>query len=371
MICNFHDEVVTCYSELLQSIQKKYLQIFDKPTTIPDHFAGLDLGHVGSLEDLKFSVSLTNGLRDFVKQNGLQRTAKHILPTMVSMWNATKGGVDQTSRYLKEVQTDMDHALSPTQRLWVRTIKLWLLNCCHICRNANIHKLNTSGKLKGWKTYRKLSVASLSFEDFLVEASEALSDFCLPGGGVGPCIDIQSTKLNECDNDTELPMQNSGEKRRRFSKGTTVYNHRKAWSDDAQKVRCRLAKAWRKQGLGEDDGENHEHRPIPLDKRTTKCVLCCKLCFSTDGKVFIRDKYHLGNMDAKSQVDTIETRDYGRQGNGASVKCSVCAVHLCHSKPRFPNGTQSCFDLWHQVSNVMTGNSNHNLRPCHIPNPNP
>jgi hypothetical protein len=68
VICQFDDEVVTCYSELLQSIQKKYLEIFDKPTTIPDHFAGLDLGHVRSLEDLKFSVSLTNGLREFVKQ---------------------------------------------------------------------------------------------------------------------------------------------------------------------------------------------------------------------------------------------------------------------------------------------------------------
>ena len=83
--------------------------------------------------------------------------------------------------------------------------------------------------------------------------------------------------------------------------------------------------------MGKDDGENHEHGPIPLNKRTTKCVLCCKLCFSTDGKVFIRDKYHLGDTNAKSQADTIETRDYGRQGNGASVKCSVCAVHLCHS----------------------------------------
>ena len=116
-------------------------------------------------------------------------------------------------------------------------------------------------------------------------------------------------------------------------------------------------------GVGEDDGQTHAHDPIPLVKRTTKCVLCCKLCFSLEGKVFVRNKFHSGKALEDPDRMELDKRDVGRQGNGATVKCSVCAVHLCNVKGRFPGTTIPCFQLWHTVENLMLGITE---TMCHI-----
>ncbi len=88
----------------------------------------------------------------------------------------------------------------------------------------------------------------------------------------------------------------------------TAYNHRKAWSDDPLKVRCRLSKYWREQGLGHDDGLPHLHTAELLVKRTTRCVLCCRLCYNPVGKIYIRDTFHLHS----AEDDEMSKQDVGR-----------------------------------------------------------
>ena len=132
--------------------------------TVPGNYVLNNAGQLQSIKDLLFSISLTNGLRKLVSDNGPQRTARQLLPVIVSMWNATKGGVDQTSRYLKDTEADMDKFLTPTQRLWIRTIKIWLLNACHLYRNAKAYKTYVTGRIQGWRQYRRIATSVMTFQ---------------------------------------------------------------------------------------------------------------------------------------------------------------------------------------------------------------
>ena len=60
----------------------------------------------------------------------------------------------------------------------------------------------------------------------------------------------------------------------------------------------------------------------------------------------------------------MEKKDVGRIGNAATHTCSVCAVHLCNGKGRFPGSSMSCFDLWHCVPNLLTDKRTETL--CHV-----
>ena len=112
--------------------------------------------------------------------------------------------------------------------------------------------------------------------------------------------------------------------------------------------------------MGQDDSLAHLHTAVPLEKRTTRCVLCCKLCYNPQGKIYVREKFH----NQQDEVDELEKKDVGRVGNAATHTCSVCAVHLCNGKGRFPGSSMSCFDLWHCVPNLLTDKRTETL--CHI-----
>ena len=166
-ICRYGIEVIRDHMTLMSGVRSNYLSIFDHIQTVPVNYVLNNAGPLRSLKDLHSSISLTNGLRKFVKDNGPQRTARQILPVIVSMWNATKGGVDQTSRYLKDTEASMDAYLSPTQRLWIRTVKIWLLNALHLYRNAKVYKADVTGKIKGFRQYRRMTTSVITFQVYV------------------------------------------------------------------------------------------------------------------------------------------------------------------------------------------------------------
>jgi hypothetical protein len=71
-----------------------------------------------------------------------------------------------------------------------------------------------------------------------------------------------------------------------------------------------------------------------------------------------------GTDDAHS--GDMKKRDVGRQGNNASVKCTVCNVYLCDKKGRFPTSTKTCWELWHSVPDFVKGGAE---TLCHLRNP--
>jgi hypothetical protein len=142
--------------EFIAGIRNTYLGI-------NDHVQEKNLGYVGSMHNLKFSISLTNGLRKLVMKKGVQRTPKQILLLIVSIWNSTKGGVDQTSRYLKHTQAEFDKFLSPTQRLNVDAghKNLAVERVPHVQKRTGVQRW----EIQGWKQFRKMASEVITFED--------------------------------------------------------------------------------------------------------------------------------------------------------------------------------------------------------------
>jgi hypothetical protein len=160
----------------------------------------------------------------------------------------------------------------------------------------------------------------LSFQDFLFDASEELGNFLLPGGeqvhvvsGViktltqtltltrtflcvmySSCVPkIWAQKANKSVSpDEESTHGDADNCKRKRKSGVTKYRHRVDWVNDRQKQRCRLASVWRIMSP-EDDGQLHLHQKVVVgDKKTTRCVLCCRHCFDPTGSVYDRNSFH-------------------------------------------------------------------------------
>lgn len=150
-ICDFSDDIRANHLRLMRGIWDEYLTQFEHIEGLPNAYRTQGLGYVGSFEDLQFGISLTNGMRAFIEKEGCQRTAKDILPVSVAAWNAMKGGVDITSRYLKTAQADMEKSCSPTQRIYIKIIKMYLLNAFRLRTNAMVFEEEMAGSYKSWQ----------------------------------------------------------------------------------------------------------------------------------------------------------------------------------------------------------------------------
>ena len=155
VVLDFDDEVRDTHLKVMNGIWKEYLWIYNDPHHLPDHFQNVNLGYVGKFEDLQFSIALTNGLRELVKKEGCRRTAKDIVPLGISTWNHLKGGVDITSRYLKDCQAEMEAYCTPSQRIFLKIIKMYLLNAFRIHCAANTYEDLAEGHITSWKELRR------------------------------------------------------------------------------------------------------------------------------------------------------------------------------------------------------------------------
>ena len=265
-----------------------------------------------------------------------------------------KGGVDVTSRYLKDCQAEMEGHCSPTQRIFLKIIKMYLLNAYRLyCATQTFEDL-ADGHIISWKHLRKQMNRTTTFQDFVREASEVLGDFMLPGGesvwkNITP-QDSEAKKWYSSDSDNnqegaERPPKKAPKRDRKVTK----CRHRQDWVSDEEKQRCRLSKVWRKMGANQDDGHLHPHKKDIVKTATFRCVLCCRICFDPYGSVYDRDTYHNKALVKDAEEAECSKRDVGRVGNNASVKCTVCNVFLCDNKARFPNCEKTCWDIWHTV----------------------
>ncbi len=120
------DDVRETHMKVIRGVWTEYLWMYEDPTMMSDMFKHANLGFIGTFEDLQFAVALSNGMQAFIKQEGCVRAAKDIVPLSIASWNHLKGGVDVTSRYLKDCQAEMEGYCSPTKRIFLRITKMYL-----------------------------------------------------------------------------------------------------------------------------------------------------------------------------------------------------------------------------------------------------
>jgi hypothetical protein len=370
VVLDFDDEVRETHMKVMRGVWTEYLWMYEDPTMMPDAFKTASLGFIANFEDLQFAAALTNGMRAFIKQEGCLRTAKDIVPLNIACWNHLKGGVDVTSRYLKDCQAEMEGYCSPTQRIYLKIIKMYLLNAYRLhCATKTFEDL-ADGHIISWKQLRKQMNRTNTFQDFVREASEVLGDFMLPGGeNVWINMPTQDAEANKWYSSDSGNGEDGGKIRAKKvpkrDRKVTKCRHRQDWVNNEEKQRCRLSKMWRKMGAEQDDGHLHPHKKIMVKSATFRCVLCCRLCFDPYGSVYERDTYHNAALIKEGEEPECSKRDVGRIGNNASVKCEVCNVFLCDNKGRFPNSDKTCWELWHNVVDF----EKEGKTLCHLKNP--
>ena len=361
VVCCYKDSVRLLHMQFLRGVWMEHLSVFESTKLSLKTFENVDLGYVGNEKDLAFAVSLTNGLRTLVEERGVMRTAKQILPTLVAFWNATKGGVDVTSRYLKDSQCLMERALPPTTRMYVKGLKLCLLNAFMLHRVALAFPEWMAGSCTSHKKMRRRLNALSTFPDFLVDAVDSIGSYVLPGGddslfAANTTLATVNTPGQSQASDTE----DNGSANKIKRPGTTKAKFRQAFQRDETLRRCRLAAKWWKLDGTTAVDKLHRHEKIAIKNSGTRCVLCCRLCFDVRGNIILRSTLH--DNTTLSNGRTV-SKDHGRKGHNASCKCSVCGVHLCDSKSRFPGGVGSCWDRWHSEPDLINGKTK---TLCHI-----
>ena len=132
VVLDFDEGVRDNYMNVMRGTWTECLWMYEDPHNLPENFTNASLSYVGKLEDLQFAIALTNGMRALVKKEGCLRTAKDVVPLGISTWNYLKGGVDVTFRYLKDCQAEMEGYCTPTQKLYLKIIKMYLLNAFRI-----------------------------------------------------------------------------------------------------------------------------------------------------------------------------------------------------------------------------------------------
>ncbi len=364
VLFDFEESVRDTHMKVMKGIWEEYLWMYEDPHMLPESFKTASLGYVGKFEDLQFAIALTNGMRSLVKTEGCLRTAKDVVPIAISSWNHLKGGVDVTSRYLNDCQAEMESYCSPTQRLYLKIIKMYLLNAFRIyCAPMTFEDL-TQGHITSWKELRRAMNRRTTFQDFVNEASEVLGDFMLPGSETVSVAKYDPSTSDNSGNSDNVRAQPEKKEKKRDRK-VTKYRHRQDWVVDIEKQRCRLSKVWRNMGPDQDDGLIHSHTKEMFKSMSFRCVLCCRICFDPYGAVYDRDAYHNPKLVNDPEEPECSKRDIGRVGNNASVKCTVCNVFLCDKKARFPNCDKNCWEICHTVADFEKVAKT----LCHLKNP--
>ncbi|OWZ06176.1 hypothetical protein PHMEG_00021604, partial [Phytophthora megakarya] len=101
--------------------------VYDETKEVP-YFSIDELGHCEAASTLSQNLALWRALVRIIEQRGRPLpAAKHILPSLVSLWNRIKGGIDIFSRHLKNVHSH-HIALPPMSAIWLRAIGTLIFN---------------------------------------------------------------------------------------------------------------------------------------------------------------------------------------------------------------------------------------------------
>lgn len=116
------------YCSALNAIARGYMGwVYTANSCIPD-FDHSQYGHCVDQATLQQTLELWKALVNIIdERQGPLPPAKHIIPTLIALWNKVKGGIDVYSRYLKNVKSK-HFRLSPTGAIWLRMMMTLVYN---------------------------------------------------------------------------------------------------------------------------------------------------------------------------------------------------------------------------------------------------
>ncbi|OWZ00723.1 hypothetical protein PHMEG_00028028 [Phytophthora megakarya] len=169
------DDDAATYQRVLLVISDAYMEwVYDEIKEVP-YFSIDELGHCVDASTLSQNLALWRALVRIIEQRGHPLpAAKHILPSLVSLWNRIKGGIDIFSRHLKNVHSH-HIALTSMAAIWLRVIGTLICNAyqSHQCFKAQ-HYLDDTVRCTTFSSLQHYKQSLPSFGSFCRDAAIAL-----------------------------------------------------------------------------------------------------------------------------------------------------------------------------------------------------
>ena len=272
----------------------------------PPEFSKQHMGHASDLHTIKNNLALWRSMNEMVRDRRRPfPPGRMIIPSIVAMWNRSKGPIDVFSRFLKNCHARHSR-LPPLANIWLRLIMTRIYNAYQtfvMSRTYDYLKSDECNVYSEYQEYKKQQGGS--FAQF---CSKLASDLTIEVAG-------NSSEDDDSEN-SDADANERGEQRVRQGEGTieVAYKKRERYFKDRD-----LIMRWM--------GRPHLHVAARGEKPRC-CVWCCR-------------RKH----DAASMRNHIS-----RHGRPTKYYCPVCLVSLCNVK-RFDG--QSCHDLFHSSTQLV------------------
>jgi hypothetical protein len=277
------------------------------------------VGHCKDEATFLLTLKLWRAFNNLVIQRGRPLPpGKHILPTLVALWNRIKGGIDVYSRLMKNCKS-VHHKLSPGAAIWLRVLMTMVYNGHQAYILLKSYEfLMDSTNCTLFKKYMQFKNSIGTFADYLRECINGITNVQVEG------VARMAVRLDDDENNDDSSVKVvPATKRRR-------HNVRDSFFEDEEKVSLRKSR-------------DIEHLPVRISeeqKTQHTCLWCCQR-----------------NHGPGHPTHT-------RFGYKTTMCCFGCGkIPLCVVK-RY-NG-KSCFELWHSSNELFNpcANNVHSPEVC-------
>jgi hypothetical protein len=296
------DEFRYDYRGCMRIIKERYMGCIYGNEPLP---ANCVVGHCKDEQTFVSTLKLWKAMNKLVEERGrpLPR-GRHILPSLVALWNRIKGGVDVYSRMLKNCKA-VHHCLAPGAAIWLRMLQTMIYNGhqSYLLLQSYDYLMNVE-ECKSFQQYM-----------FHKNTHKTYADYCRDGiygiGGLAQSSAGAAGAAVRANNEEVVCIDVEDREHKKLR-----YNLRQAYFNDDILVSKRLSKT-------------PVHHPSRLDdtgKTQRTCVWCCQKTHGTSEP------------------------SHSRFGYKTRMCCALCGnVPLCTVKRI--NG-ESCFDMWHSASTL-------------------
>ena len=264
------------------------------------------MGHAIDLYTIKSSLALWRAINESVRVRGRPfPLGRMIIPSVVAMWNHSKGPIDVFSRFLKNCQA-RHSKLPPLANIWLRLILSRVYNAFQSFVLSQSYEFLMSDECKCYDAFQRCKrVQGGCFAQFCSKLASHL------------LIEVPGNFLDDDSSNSETEDANArGALLVREGDGTVevAYKKREKCFKDRELIKQRM-------------GRPHTHVAARGEKPRS-CVWCC------------RRKHNARSM----------RNHISRHGRATKFYCLVCMVSLCNVK-RFDG--QSCHDLFHNSTQLV------------------
>ncbi|KAG1705863.1 hypothetical protein DVH05_002427 [Phytophthora capsici] len=190
------DDIVDSYRLAFLKIKEACMDWIYTPGAPVPPFTAEELGHCGDVSTLKQHLALWRiVVAKIEERGGPLPAAKHIIPSVIAIWNRVKGGIDVYSRYLKNIKPSHEH-LPPLAAIWLRFLMTLIYNAFQSAQLLSATAfLMDEDRCKSYSIYQQHKSENASFRDFCRDAASCL------GGNANDddSIDTPRRPLSEVD----------------------------------------------------------------------------------------------------------------------------------------------------------------------------